>query len=93
LLIFRQSARIGGVVLARSELQRIDEYARHHAIAAITRRREQTHMTGMQIAHRWHERDREERVTPFLNAFANGGDRGDSFHASVLHRVVCRIGL
>src|SRR5580700_9115035 len=56
-LIIRERTRICCVVLARTELQRIDEDTCHHAIRATTRGLEQAHMAGVQIAHRRYERD------------------------------------
>ena len=80
LLILEQRARIGRVILARSELQRIDEDTCHHAIAAITRRGEQAHVASVQIAHGRHEGDAQAGAAPLQHLRAHGIDRGQRFH-------------
>src|SRR5574340_1119685 len=57
LAVFRESTRITGEILARPELERIDENAHDHALAMASRQANQREMPVMQVAHGRNEGD------------------------------------
>jgi hypothetical protein len=80
-------ARIGGEILLRAELRRIDEDARHRNVAAIERALHQADMAFMQRAHRRHQPDGAARLPEAGDGTAQVRHRADDEKARVFDRV------
>ena len=79
--VFRQGARIGVQILGGTELQRIDEDARHHEVGVTPRGVDQGDMAGVQIAHGGHQADAQALAARGGDGGAQFADAMDRFHA------------
>jgi hypothetical protein len=73
-------AGIGGQILIRSELGRIDEDRRNHPLGMGPAKRDQAQMPLMQRAHGRRERDPLTRCAPGADPGAQIGNCADCFH-------------
>ena len=73
--VLLERAGIGCEVLVRTELRGIDEDAHHHALRRARRKLGEARVTGVEVAHRRHERNRLVRGPPAADGFTNVGNR------------------
>ncbi len=80
--VFLPGTRIGGKILARRKLRRIDEDRDDDPFRAPPGQAYQRHMAVMECTHGGHQRDGGFLVAKILDGAAQGGDRADDLGAS-----------
>ena len=73
-------ARVVVVVFIGTELKRVHEHARDHAVASAARSFHERHMAFVERAHGRGEADREAFSFPCCNTCFHLGNSGDDFH-------------
>ena len=78
-----ERARIGGKILVRRELRRIDEDRHHDAVGLLPGQRHQRDMAGVQRAHGRRQRDRLAPRAPARHRRAQSGDVAQNENAAL----------